>query len=170
MRQISRDGRQIDMRLADDARYQSAQRARVWEMLRRDEDGIHRPFFHHPAEVHRDDIIRHLCDDARSWCEDDRGAVLALQVAQEPGTCACVVTSIAVVGSSATSRRGLLSAMAIIAPLPPRRQLPGIGIDPLLRHGNADVAEQADHDLPCVDSSIRRRRSATGDDAAGWPR
>ena len=60
--------------------------------------------------------------------------------------CACVVTSSAVVGSSAISRRGLQRqrhrdhrALA-----QPAGQLAGIGIDALLGHRDADIAEQLD--------------------------
>jgi hypothetical protein len=59
-----------------------------------------------------------------------------------------VVTSIAVVGSSAISRRGLQErhgdhgALAQAA-----RELPGIGVDAPFRHGDADVAEQPDRDV-----------------------
>ena len=81
------------------------------------EDFVHRPLFHDTAEIHHDHIVGHLRDHAQVVRdEDDRGVVLLLQLAEQCRICACVVTSIAVVGSSAMSNRGLHdSAMAIIA-------------------------------------------------------
>ncbi len=60
-----------------------------------------------------------------------------------------MVTSSAVVGSSAISRSGsLASAMAIIDALAlPAGQLMRIGVEPLLGLGNADLAQQLEHAL-----------------------
>ena len=80
--------------------------------------------------------------------EDDRGAMLALQVAQQRQDLRLrrhVDRGRRLIGDQqarlATERHGDHGTLAQAA-----RELPGIGVDPLLGHRDADVAEQADRD------------------------
>ena len=93
------------------------QRARVG-VLRRVEDRVDRALLHHAPEVHDDHLVAHLGDHAEVvGDEDDRHAAPAAGGSLERSRiCAWVVTSSAVVGSSAIRMRGWQdSASAIIA-------------------------------------------------------
>ena len=77
----------------------------------------HRPGLLHDAAEHHQHPVRHFGDDAHVVGDQQHGhAVRDLQPLDQARISACVVTSSAVVGSSAISSRGPhASAMAIIA-------------------------------------------------------
>ena len=120
------------------------QRPRVG-MLRRMEDVVDRALLHDAAEIHHHHIVRHLRDHAEIVRdEDDRGVVLVLQLAQQRQDLRLrrhVDRGGRFVGDQqarpARQRHGDHRALP-----QPAGQLPGIGIDALLRHRDADIAEQ----------------------------
>ncbi len=85
-------------------------------VLRAREDLVDGRLFDHPALLHHVDALGHLAHDAEVVRDEQhRHAHLALQRFSSSRICAWMVTSSAVVGSSAMSRSGsLASAMAII--------------------------------------------------------
>ena len=100
-----------------DARDRAQQRPRVG-VLRRVEDVVDRPLLDHAPQVHDDHVVGHLGDDAQVVGDehDRHAAARACSSRSRSRICACVVTSSAVVGSSAISSRGSQdSAIAIIA-------------------------------------------------------
>src|SRR5262245_48206313 len=77
------DGRQRRLRRGQQARDRAEQRACVG-MLGRVEDVVHRPVLHHTTQVHDHYRVRDLRDHTEVvGDEDDRGAVPALQIAQQ---------------------------------------------------------------------------------------
>ena len=117
------------------------------------EDVVDRSLLHHAAEVHDDDVARHLRDHTQIMGdEDDGGVVLGLQVAQQAehlGLGGDVDGGGRLIGDQqarlAAKRHGDHGALAQAA-----GELPGVGVDPLLRHRDADVAKQADRDVACL--------------------
>ena len=86
-------------------------------MLRSGKQHIDRRAFDDLAGIHDRDFVAHLGDDAKIVSdENDSRAGRSLQVAHQIEICAWMVTSSAVVGSSAIKSFGLqASASAIIA-------------------------------------------------------
>ena len=149
MRQGAGDDGQGHAGLAVEARDRAQQGLGVG-MLGRVEDVVDRALLHDAAEIHDDDVARHLRDHAEVvGDEDDGGVVLGLQVAQQRqhlGLGGDVDRGGRLVGDQqarlAGKRHGDHGALAQAA-----RELPGIGVDALFRHRDADVAEQADRDV-----------------------
>ena len=135
--------------------------ARVYGMLRRVEDLPDRALLHHLPEVHHDDVPRHLRDHPEVvGDEDDRRPVPALQVAEEIqdlGLRRHVDRGRRLVGDQeprpARERHRDHGALA-----QPTRELPRIGVDPLVRHRDADAAEELDGHRPRL--GRRQARSA----------
>ena len=85
-------------------------------MLRGVEQRRHRRRLDDAAGIHHGDPVRRLRDDAKIMGDEDQRRALAAQSRKISRICACVVTSSAVVGSSAMTRSGSQAiAMAIIA-------------------------------------------------------
>ena len=84
-------------------------------MLRVAEQRPHRRFFDDPAGIHHRDAIRLLRDDPEVvGDEQQREAETRLQIAQQIEDLAWIVTSSAVVGSSAMSSFGWQASAAAI--------------------------------------------------------
>ena len=85
-------------------------------MQRCGEQCVDRAFLDLLARIHHDHAPRHLRDDAEVMRDQhDRGAGRLLQLTSKSRICAWIVTSSAVVGSSAISTFGAqISAIAII--------------------------------------------------------
>ena len=80
-------------------------------------DRVDRTFLHLVAEVHHHDVVGHLGDHTHVVCDQDHRQTRAPAAVRRISSriCACVVTSSAVVGSSAIRMRGsAASASAII--------------------------------------------------------
>ncbi|MEZ5865029.1 MAG: hypothetical protein R3D25_13545 [Geminicoccaceae bacterium] len=86
-------------------------------LSRRPEDRVDRAVLDHPAALHHRDPVRHLGDHAHVVRDQQhRHAIALLQRPEQPRDLAWVVTSKAVVGSSAMSTCGWQdSAIAISA-------------------------------------------------------
>src|SRR5262245_45336489 len=160
MRDRARDGRQRGAGRRVHARDRPEQGARVG-MLRRVEDLLDRTLLHHAPEVHHDDVACHLRDHAEVVRdEDDRGAVPALQVAQEIedlGLRGHVDRGGGLVGDQearpARERHRDHRALA-----QPAGELPRVGVDTLVRHRDADAAEEVDRHRPRL--GARQARAA----------
>src|SRR5215469_9298035 len=141
MRQGARDYGQRGARLAIEARDRTQQRLGVG-MLGRMKDVVYRTFFHDAAEIHHHNIVRHLCNDPEIMGdEDDRGVVLVLELAEKRQDLRL---------RRHVDRRGRFVGDQQARPAgerhrdhgaltQPAGQLPGIGIDALFRHRDADV-------------------------------
>ena len=105
------------------------------------------------AGVHDRDPVAHLGDDAEVvGDEDDRGPGLVARLRIRSRICAWIVTSSAVVGSSAMSSSGSQArAIAIITrcAIPPDISC-GYGLEPPLRVGDADHPQQLERPVSCA--------------------
>ena len=114
-RRLARDLRQpLDVRVEPRQRAEQAPRVRVLRVL---EDRVDRAVLDDLRGVHHDDVVGRLGDDAEVVRDQhDRRAVIVLELLHHvTRICACVVTSSAVVGSSAIRSLGsLIIAIAII--------------------------------------------------------
>ena len=152
------DDRQRDARRDLEAGDGAQQGARVG-MLGAVEDVVHRALLHDPSQVHHDHLTGDLGDDAQVVRDEDDGRpVLALELAQEVQHLRLgrdVDRRRRLVGDEearlAGQRHGDHRALAEAA-----RELPGVGVQALLGHGDADVAEQLGGDLPGFGPRERR--------------